>query len=33
VVIDGVEKHVGADVESLWPAIERRVAAASEASA
>jgi hypothetical protein len=27
VVIDGTEKHVGTDLESVWPAIERRVTA------
>jgi hypothetical protein len=33
VVVDGTEKHIGTDLESVWPAIERRVRVATDASA
>jgi hypothetical protein len=31
VIVDDSEKHVGTDLESVWPAIERRVLAAMDA--
>jgi hypothetical protein len=30
IVIEGTEKHVGTDLESMWPAIDRRVGESSQ---
>jgi hypothetical protein len=31
IIVDGSEKHVGTDLQSVWPAIERRVMSATDA--